>query len=378
MNDVIDFLKPRFDGKRFTDHSLPLDVLKDLAVFNDLIAETAKWLYLQENLGRKRIPKGFLEDVSLKLVGIEEGSAIPKIIMIVSVTSASLFPPASQLYFEKARDAVIAAVDAAENHEDVAVYLPDNLLGFFDRLGRSLEEDECIEFAPERPARPARLSRESRRSLILASAKIQKYTEEVTLRGLIPEADQEKNTFTLALPNGQRIPARFNPINGDKILEAFGAYLTGQKVMVRGVGIFARNGKLQELESSESVMLLDPLDVPTRLDELSALRDGWLDGDGVAPDSGGLEWFGSAFERYYDERLSLPRLYPTAEGGIQAEWSKENHQVSLEIDLRTKKSTYQAVDTVSLESSDFAIDLDSERGWKTLNEALAKVEGLIV
>ena len=378
MNDVIDFLKPRFDGKRFTDHSLPLDVLKDLAVFNDLIAETAKWLYLKENHGRKRIPKGFLEDVSLKLVDIEAGSAIPKIVMIVSMTSATLFPPASQQYFEQARDAVIAAVDAAENHKDITGHLPENLLGFFDRLGRSLEEGECIEFAPNRPLRPARLNRESRKTLILASAKIQKYTEEVTLRGLIPEADQDKNTFNLLLANGQRIPAHFDPINGDKILEAFGSYLTEQKVMVRGVGLFTRNGKLQELESSESVILLDPLDVSTRLDELSALRDGWLDGEGMALNPDGLRWFANSFEQYYDEKLPLPRLYPTAEGGIQAEWTCGNNEVSLEINLLTKKSSYQTMDTVSLDSTELEIDLSSEDGWKTLNEALAKVSGMIV
>lgn len=377
MNEVIDFLKPRFDGKRFTDHSLPLDVLKDLAVFNDLIAETAKWLYLKENHGRKRIPKGFLEDVSLKLVDIEDGSAIPKIVMIVSMTSATLFPPVSQQYFEKARDAVIAAVDAAENHTEITGFLPENLLGFFDRLGRSLEEGECIEFAPERPSRPARLNRESRRTLILASEKIQNYTEEVTLRGLIPEADQDKKTFTLSLSSGQRIPARFDPINGDKILEAFGAYSTGQKVMVRGVGIFTRNGKIQELETSDSVMLLDSLDVSARLDELSALRDGWLDGEGIAPDHDGLRWLANSFEQYYDEKFTLPRLYPTVEGGIQAEWTCVKNEVSLEINLATKKSSYQAMDTDTLECNELEIDLSSDDGWKTLNEALARVAGMI-
>ncbi len=198
MNEEYTFLKPRFDGKRFTDHSLPLDVLKDLAVFNDLIAETAKWLYLKENQGRKRIPKGFLEDVSLKLVAIEEGSAIPKIVMIVSMTSATLFPPVSQQYFEKARDSVIAAIDAAEYHTSITEHLPEHLLSFFERLGRSLEDGECIEFAPDRPSRPARLHRDSRRALILASEKALDYTEEVELRGLIPEVDQDKYTFTLS------------------------------------------------------------------------------------------------------------------------------------------------------------------------------------
>lgn len=377
MNETIDFLKPRFNGKRFTDHSLPLDVLKDLAALNDLIAETAKWLYLKENQGRKRIPKGFLEDVSLKLADIEEGSAIPKIVMIISMSSAALFPTASQEYFEKAREAVISAVDAAEHRGDITEHLPENLLGFFDQLGRSLEEGECIEFAPERPVRPARLNRESRRTLILASSKIQNYTEETTVSALIPEANQEKNTFTLLLANGQHVPARFDPINGDKIVEAFTAFKGGQKVRVRGVGVFARSGKLIELESSESVLLLDPLDVSTRLEELSTLRDGWLDGEGIAPAPGGLERFENAFEMYFDESLPLPRLFPTAKGGIQAEWSNGNHEISLEIDLMTMRADYQALDTVTLESDEHEMDLSSEGGWKALNEALARNGGMI-
>lgn len=378
MSETVDFLKPRFDGKRFTDHSLPLDVLKDLAVFNDLIAETAKWLYLKENQGRKRIPNGFLEDVSLKLVDIEDGSAIPKIVMIVSMASATLFPPASQQYLEKARDCVIAAVDAADNHEGITDHLPEHLLTFFERLGRSLEEGECIEFAPQIPSRPARLHRDSRRALLLASEKAQNYTEEVELRGMIPGADQEKKTFILLLNNGQHIPATFDQINADTVLEAFSAYAKGQKVMIRGVGRFTRNQRLQELESIDSVILLDPLDVSARIEELSALQNGWLDGEGVAPALEGLRWFQHAFEQNYDVKLILPRLYPTAEGGIQAEWTCPNKEISLEVQLASKRASYQALDTVSLVSDDLDIDLSSDGGWKVLNEHLENIEGMIL
>jgi hypothetical protein len=76
MSETIDFLQPRFVGDRFTGHALPLEILKDLVALDELIVETAKWLYLEENQNRKRIPKGFLEGISLKLVEVEEGSAI--------------------------------------------------------------------------------------------------------------------------------------------------------------------------------------------------------------------------------------------------------------------------------------------------------------
>jgi hypothetical protein len=43
------FLKPRFVGKRFDNHSLPLEILKDLAVLEELIIEVAKREYIKKN-----------------------------------------------------------------------------------------------------------------------------------------------------------------------------------------------------------------------------------------------------------------------------------------------------------------------------------------
>ncbi len=140
---------------------------------------------------------------------------------------------------------------------------------------------------------------------------------------------------------------------------------------------FTRNQKLQELESIDSVILLDPLDVSARIEELSVLQNGWLDGEGVAPASEGLQWFQNAFEQNYDGKLILPRLYPTAEGGIQAEWTCPNKEISLEVQLATKLASYQALDTVSLVSDDLDIDLSSDDGWKVLNEHLENIEGMI-
>lgn len=44
-----------------------------------MIVEVAKWRYLQEHPNRKRSPRGFTDDLSLKLTGIEAGSAVPQI-----------------------------------------------------------------------------------------------------------------------------------------------------------------------------------------------------------------------------------------------------------------------------------------------------------
>lgn len=65
--------------------------------------------------------------------------------------------------------------------------------------------------------------------------------------------------------------------------------------------------------------MLDPLDVDAQLDKLAMLPDGWLDGEGVAPSRVGLQWFAAKFAELYPCDLHLPHLYPTLEGGVQAE-----------------------------------------------------------
>ena len=376
MTEVIDFLKPRFVGPRFDGHALPLEILKDLVALDELITETAKWLYLQENQNRKRIPKGFFEGISLKLADVEDGSVIPKIVLVVASATTGLFPSVNQGYFEKARDHVIAAVDAAEHQNNISEHLNEDLLAYFERLGRGLDEGEYIEFTPTNLEKPSRLSRDSRRSLILASEKAQNYTEEVSLRGLVPEADQEKRTFTLLLSNDQRIPVHFESTNEDKVLEAFGAYPSGQKIAVKGIGRYSRSRKLLELPSLDYIIMLDPLDVPIRLEEFSKLQDGWLDGEGKAFAQSELLWFSKTFESNYDTQLTLPRLYPTAEGGIQAEWASENVEISLEVNLLTKKAEYQSLDVINNTSREISIDLSQEEGWKELNETLKQIKGL--
>ena len=75
------------------------------------------------------------------------------------------------------------------------------------------------------------------------------------------------------------------------------------------------------LDPLDDIALLDPLDVPAQLSELREMEDGWLDGEGVAPGHELLDWLSAQFDRCYPDDLALPHIYPTVEGGVQAEWS---------------------------------------------------------
>ncbi|MBD3377256.1 hypothetical protein GF406_19670 [candidate division KSB1 bacterium] len=117
-----------------------------------------------------------------------------------------------------------------------------------------------------------------------------------------------------------------------------------------------------------------PLDIPTRLDELSRLSDGWLDGRGRALDAQGLQWLGNSFSANLDSQLPLPYLYPTAEGGVQAEWSINKWEVSLEIDLIQESGEYQALNIETDEVQDFRYDLNNSEDWRAINDHLRKLK----
>lgn len=57
---------------------------------------------------------------------------------------------------------------------------------------------------------------------------------------------------------------------------------------MQGIGRYDRQTRLFGLEFIEQIMPLDPLDVPTRLGELRAMQNGWLDDADKSPSMVGL------------------------------------------------------------------------------------------
>jgi hypothetical protein len=374
MSDLIPFLSPRLVGDRFSGHAIPLEMLKDLAVLEEMIHEVAKWKFLEEHSDRQRTPRGFTDGISLKLTSIDDGSAIPCIALCLA--SLTLFPPANQTYFVQARDSIVAAVDAAEHGESITKYLPESQLSYFDRIGRSLRDGETIEFNPADAERPARLNKVTRRKLLFASSQVQDLTEEVTLRGTIPEADQVKMTFEIQEVNGAKVTAPFATQHRNTVLEAFNGYLAGTRVLLKGIGRFNRNDRLQKIESVEHISILDPNDIAARLEEFRCLRDGWLEEKGIAPNKEGLVWLTNIFETYYPDDLPLPFLYPTAEGGVQSEWSLAEHELSLEVNFSSHRGEWHSLNMQDHQDETFRdLNLDDANDWQWMIDQIARLLG---
>jgi len=374
MTQHIPFLSPKMEGARFDGHAIPLEMLKDLAVLEEMIIEVAKWRYRQEHQDRKRSPRHFTEGISLKLTAVTEGSAVPHLELCVEETWG-LSPPVNQAYFERARDSIIGAINAAEHDEPIVNHLPDNLLGYFDRIGRGLRDGEAMLFDPANHDRPARLNKVTRRKLVLASSQVQELTEEVTLRGTVPEADQGKMSFELQVINGPKVVAPITAQHLVTVLEAFNGYRQGARVLLQGVGRYNRYDRLQSIETVEHISMLDANDIAARLDEFRSLKHGWLAGKGFAPSMQGLDWLASCFDVYYPEGLPLPYLYPTAEGGVQAEWSLGEHEISLEVNFDTHLGEWHSLNLTSQEETTSDLKLDEVDAWQWLAAEIGKLTG---
>ena len=360
-----EFLRPRLRGRRFDDGGIPLDFLSDLAVLQKMVLEVAKWRFLQSNPGYQRTPRGFTKDVHLKVTELVEGNSVTPVITLSTAEPPSLFPQTTlQECLDEAIEYIINAMNAPEEsaYSTANGALPIKYLAYFDRIGRNLQDGEAIDFSIPSGRASATLDQAKRRTL-LAASRIRELTQEVTLRGSVSEADQDRMTFELQPVYGNKVSGPIPEQHLDTIIEAFNGYRNGIRVLVQGVGRHDRQNRLLSLESIEHISTLEPLDVAARLDEFRDMRDGWLEGTGIAPSHAGLDWLAESFELFFPPYAPLPYTYPTPTGGVQMEWSLGNKELSLEVDIADYGAEWYSLDMVSLESDERSLDLRDADSW---------------
>lgn len=387
------FLRLRLTGDRFEGHAIPLEFLKDLAVLEEMIVETAKAEFLKDRPGRQRVSPGFAKDIELKLTKIEEGSAVAVISLDVAPSPQFWDLP----YFKRAREALIEAIGAAEQNRSITEYPSEKALRYFDRFVRNLRDDEAIEFTTPTRDTSAKLTKKSRQRLVPATVRddgptgetmtsymkseaipdalsIKELTEETTVRGTVPEADQDHMTFEVQPIVGQKVKkVPIPPQHLDTILEAFRRYKDGTRVLLQGVGRFDRVNHLLGFDSIEHITILKALDISAQLDDLRLMKNGWLEGEGLAPPHEGLDWLSQAFDDHYSENLPPPYLYPTEEGGVQAEWSLKQDEVSLRIDLGSHAGGWHALNMETDADASRTLNLDRAESWDWIGRQIQQM-----
>ncbi len=305
------FLQPRFDGKRFEEHTLPLDVARDLASYEVLIIELAKRLYLDANPSRKRVPKGFEAGFHLHLERIDDGCARPLLSWVTA--GALLLSGGSGTYFDQARDLIAECIASADG--PVPEKFPKELLAHFNQVGRSLQPGESMEI-PRPGHGDAVLTPQRRRDLVLAAGDY--YEDKVELAGTIEEANWKTESFRLRLSNGEAVDVPM-PIFFRKDAGEYGGRNRFQ-VTVSGVGTYDIHGKLHKVFKVRSVEVQPDYQIAARFDQIGSLAAGWHEGEGIAPDAEKLLKVSENLVGHYPEELPLPAIVPKPDGNLLFEW----------------------------------------------------------
>lgn len=374
MEDKI-FIAPRLDGPRFVDHTLPVNILEDFTALEDLLIEVAKGIYLEENINRVRVPKGFSDGIYLKLVNIDEGSSIAKFAIASSILLSSSLPFENIdtfTYFEKAKNKIISIIETVNNGQHPSLS-DQKYLTYFNRIGKNLLESESIDFGynyESKTSSNAILNKITRKKILLSREQKVEYTDNIKLYALIPAIDQETNTFSLETDYG-KIQCPLNDIIKDTVFTAFNEYKNKTYVSFKGVALFNWNDKISKIEEVENLDVLDSLDVSLRVNNLLKLENNWYEGQGKSINPKDLISFGDLFNSYFDNKLPLPAIFPKLDGNIQLEWKKDDKNIIMNIELSTLKSDFFYYNDIE-DSDEFEnqILLDKKENWDSLNKLI--------
>jgi hypothetical protein len=107
--------------------------------------------------------------------------------------------------------------------------------------------------------------------------------------------------------------------------------------------------------------------------ELLALAPGWLDGEGTAPASELLQLVGDWLEKHQRLDLEQPRLFPTPEGGVEAEWRIGRVDLSVEFDPSSGLAEWHQLDLDSGAVVEQQVALQDAPGMRGLGIKLQQV-----
>lgn len=308
---------------------MPVETLVELAAYRDLVLGVAKELFRVAHPARQRVPRGFAERLQLRLRTIEGGSSVP-VLERVALRGTLL---AVDDEFTQARAAIEDAVAAVAAGAEPPSAFPRNALVLFNRFGQTLRSDEAIELRRAGATSGARYTRDVRKRLVLNQRRT--FQEEVEDIGWVSEVNADQMSCLIRLRMGPpgAIPAPLDEVIFAAVKDVLEPKGEGPPVRVVGVGVFDSDQRLLRFDSIHDVSVVEAEDelvtMDHRFDELAALPPGWLDGEGAPLDRVVLDRARRLLAELLNFDVPRPRVFPTPDGGVQAEWTIAGHEISV-------------------------------------------------
>ena len=362
------FVRIRFAGGRFNSHTIPLDVLPDLAAYKKLVVEVAKLFFKRNNGNRVRVPKGFEDSFQIGLKSIEGGQSA-----VAEIPRYYLTDPAAQqanlqfsandpqysngkfTEFDEARAYIDNIIGHVGDTGSVPSDFPIELAGFFNPFGQSLRSDEYAELGFG-TNNIVRYDTFIRKKIVLSRETTYENSVDaiftldggVVKAGVIHVLDSTGNTLD------------FRPSTEFEFNNAYAR--APESVQLVGTGLYDKNERLRRLLDVRIIYeysgATEPFEV--RLKEISETPVGWYNENNPAPSLVAIEAMRTLLINASDDKsFSMPYLYPLPDGGVTGEWTIGDWEASAAIDATAELLDLNAVNIVTQRDLSITIQVES-------------------
>lgn len=323
----------KFEGGRFEQPGLPVSVMAEIIIYQDLVLRAARAVFFREYPLRQRLPKGFKDRYQLRLSQLRTGS-------VATLLDRDTDQMLHDDEFSEAETHVTNIVRAAASRESLPT-LAGFDLSSMNRLGKTLELNERIVLHP-RTNNHATLNATARQHIATYTYKPPPRLGRLV--GRVTEINAAKSTFTLwvnahsSFCTGSFDAKEYLPLLKEVLTEDIH---TGPEITVRGDVTFSYDGlprgwkrlALLSKTTEERQHLLERL--RKQIEEMATLEDTWFDADSKKPSSAALMTARSIFQSLKDTTtigsFLIPVAFPTPTGGISLEWITDRINIDINI-----------------------------------------------
>lgn len=245
-----------FDGVRFADHGLEIDVLTELIAYKKILIETAKQIWRRRNPEKERLPRGFESSIQVKLYNLCEGSTAVPLMRAVPEGEQSELDIEDE--FDESVRVIETGLKAVVEDRPLPAEFNAVVIGLFEEFGRTLHEDENIVLCRASRSEAAVYNRKIRGELLHYHERT--YEDELELVGEVRAADLDGRLFTIRLDDGSHVDGKFEPNQENTIIEALGEH-DSCRLKVKGrLKLLYQTGKPIRFEKIGSITIIENAD----------------------------------------------------------------------------------------------------------------------
>ena len=325
------FIYLRLTGDRFDLPGMPADSIAEVQRVSELIYEVARGVWISENPGRTRVPSAFVKALNLRLVSIEEGSAIPVLQLPRPTREDEEFLPV----FASAREIILDTFLSVTDDRRLPDTFPRSALSALRRVGKTLTAVDTMTLGNPRTTyedagdpRRVVVAPETLDIIADIDAALASEPGPEDLEGVVTEFDGYRGRFELRDLRGAVHICKLASFERE-VSEAIKSALapdgiTAPDVVISGIGLRDARDRVNELWDVHAVRVVRPYREKAlmhKLSELKDLRHGWWGGGSEAPDREAMQRLESAIPALGRLEVALA-IGANADGAVILEWAR--------------------------------------------------------